>query len=53
MKLFLAGRMAAVAKEAICRSTLWQIRREMAKPGSAFWMKGGRRAEHPALTTRP
>lgn len=39
--LFLAGRTAAAVKEAICRSTLWQLRREAAKPGSLLWMKGG------------
>jgi NADH dehydrogenase len=39
------GRAAAPIKEAICRATLWSIRREAAKPGSYRWIKGGQRAE--------
>ncbi|MGC2655572.1 MAG: FAD-dependent oxidoreductase [Mycobacterium sp.] len=39
------GRAAAKIKEAVCRSTLWAIRREAAKPGSYRWFKGGRRPE--------
>ncbi|MGW1738894.1 NAD(P)/FAD-dependent oxidoreductase [Nocardia sp. NPDC001965] len=42
VNLFLAGRIAAVVKETICRGTLWQIRREATKPGSSIWVKGGR-----------
>lgn len=38
-----AGRSAASIKEAICKGTLWAIRREAAKPGSYFWLKGGNR----------
>jgi NADH dehydrogenase len=37
------GRSAASIKEAICKGTLWAIRREAAKPGSYFWLKGGKR----------
>lgn len=37
------GRTAASIKEAICKGTLWAIRREAAKPGSYFWLKGGTR----------
>ncbi|OMC45385.1 pyridine nucleotide-disulfide oxidoreductase [Mycobacterium sp. IS-2888] len=40
----LAGRTAASLKEAICKGTLWAIRREAAKPGSYYWLKGGNRA---------
>lgn len=44
-----AGRVAASIKEAICKGTLWSIRREAAKPGSYFWLKGGNRpAQLPA-----
>ena len=43
------GRSAASVKEAICKGTLWGIRREAAKPGSCFWLKGGNRpAQLPA-----
>ncbi|APT09968.1 NAD(P)/FAD-dependent oxidoreductase [Mycobacterium avium] len=40
---YLGGRAAAKLKEAICRGTLWAIRREAAKPGSYRWLKGGQR----------
>jgi NADH:ubiquinone reductase (H+-translocating) len=44
-----AGRSAAPIKEAVCKATLWAIRREAAKPGSYFWLKGGNRpAQLPA-----
>lgn len=39
------GRAAATIKEAVCKSTVWAIRREAAKPGSYRWFKGGRRPE--------
>jgi NADH:ubiquinone reductase (H+-translocating) len=41
----LGGRSAASIKEAICKGTVWAIRREAAKPGSYFWLKGGRRPQ--------
>lgn len=50
VNLFLAGRIAAAVKEAICKGTLWQLRREARKPGSALWLKGGRKATGPAAT---
>jgi NADH:ubiquinone reductase (H+-translocating) len=40
-----AGRITASLKEAICKATVWSIRREAAKPGSYFWLKGGKRPE--------
>lgn len=43
VNMFLGGRAAASLKEAICKGTLWSIRREAAKPGSYFWLKGGKR----------
>ncbi len=43
LNLVLGGRAAASVKEAICKGTLWAIRREAAKPGSYLWLKGGRR----------
>jgi NADH dehydrogenase len=49
VNMFLGGRAAASVKEAICKGTLWSIRREAAKPGSYFWIKGGKRpAQSPA-----
>lgn len=39
------GRLAAPIKEAICRATVWSIRREADKPGSYFWLKAGSRHE--------
>jgi NADH dehydrogenase len=43
VKAFVGGRLAAVIKEAICKATVWGIRREGAKPGSYRWLKGGTR----------
>ncbi|BBX63174.1 dehydrogenase [Mycobacterium saskatchewanense] len=49
MNLVLGGRVAASLKETICKGTVWSIRREAAKPGSYFWLKGGNRpAPEPA-----
>jgi len=42
--LYLGGRTAAVIKEQVCRGTLGFLRKEARKPGSYFWIKGGRRA---------
>lgn len=49
VKAFIGGRIGAAIKEAICKSTVWGIRREGAKPGSYRWLKGGtRRVEQEA-----
>ena len=49
VNMFLGGRAAASVKEAICKGTVWSIRREAAKPGSYRWIKGGKRpAQFPA-----
>jgi NADH dehydrogenase len=45
VNVVVAGRSAAPIKEAVCKATLWGIRREAAKPGSYFWIKGGKRAQ--------
>jgi NADH:ubiquinone reductase (H+-translocating) len=47
------GRITASIKEAICKATVWSIRREAAKPGSYFWLKGGKRPEQPANDAVP
>ncbi|MEN4472795.1 NAD(P)/FAD-dependent oxidoreductase [Mycolicibacterium cosmeticum] len=44
-RLYIGGRVAASLKEMVCKGTLWQLRREAAKPGSYVWMRGGKRAE--------
>jgi NADH dehydrogenase len=43
VNFFTAGRAGAAIKEAICKTTVWAIRREARKPGSFFWVKGGPR----------
>ncbi|BCO34654.1 FAD-dependent oxidoreductase [Mycobacterium heckeshornense] len=53
INLALGGRVAAWVKEAVCKATVWGIRREAAKPGSNPWLKGGKRTErlaHEAVT---
>jgi NADH:ubiquinone reductase (H+-translocating) len=49
VNVYLSGRLAASVKEAICKGTLWGLRREARKPGSTFWFKGGPRPEHPVF----
>ncbi|MCV7354554.1 NAD(P)/FAD-dependent oxidoreductase [Mycolicibacterium fluoranthenivorans] len=44
-RAYVGGRIAASIKEMVCKGTLWQLRREAAKPGSYFLIKGGKRAE--------
>ncbi len=46
VNLAVGGRTAASIKEAICKGTLWAIRREAAKPGSYRWLRGGKRPAH-------
>jgi len=45
VNLFIGGRVAASIKEAVCKGTVWGIRREAAKPGWYRWLKSGKRAE--------
>lgn len=52
LNAYLGGRLAAKLKEAICKGTLWGLRREARKPGSAFWYKGAPRPEKPALADK-
>ena len=49
------GPVAAPLKETICKATVWAIRHEAAKPGSYFWLKGGKRSEQlaPDVVTVP
>jgi NADH:ubiquinone reductase (H+-translocating) len=48
INVFVGGRAAASIKEAICNATLRGLRREATKPGSYFWLKGGKRADRAA-----
>ncbi|RDH76217.1 FAD-dependent oxidoreductase [Mycolicibacterium moriokaense] len=41
---YLGGRLVASVKEAICKGTLWGLRREAHKPGSAFMFSGDKRS---------
>ena len=52
VKYYISGRLGASLKEAICKGTVWGIRREARKPGSIFWFKGGRRSAQPAHAPR-
>ena len=45
LNLFIGGRVAASIKEAVCKGTVWGIRKEAAKPGWYRWLKGGKRSE--------
>lgn len=46
---YIGGRLAALVKETICRGTVWGLRREARKPGTAVWGKGGPRPTQPLL----
>jgi NADH:ubiquinone reductase (H+-translocating) len=51
------GRMIAMFKETVIKGTLWAIRREARRPGSAVWYKGGLRPSQsvpePEVVTSP
>lgn len=49
VNVVVGGRFAASLKEAVCKGTLWAIRREATKPGSYFWLKGGTRPARLAI----
>ena len=44
MPIYVAGRAAAPVKEAVCKGTVSFLAKEARKPGSYFWLKGGKRA---------
>ncbi|CAM3552378.1 FAD-dependent oxidoreductase [Mycobacterium frederiksbergense] len=48
MPLYLGGRVAATVKEAVCKGTVSFLAKEARKPGSYFWLKGGKRAQRVA-----
>jgi hypothetical protein len=45
MPLHIGGRTAATIKEAVCKGTVSFLQREARKPGSYFWLKGGKRQQ--------
>lgn len=45
LPLHLGGRVAATIKEQVCKGTLSFLRKEARKPGTYFWLKGGKRQE--------
>lgn len=45
MRLHIGGRTAAAIKEAVCKGTISFLSREARKPGSYFWLKGGKRQQ--------
>ena len=49
VNLYFGGRLGAALKEAVCKGTVCGIRREARKPGSTFWVKGGKRPEQPVV----
>jgi NADH dehydrogenase len=53
LNLFVGGRVAASVKEAVCKGTVWGLRKEAAKPGWYRWLKGGKRAQRLAAAVVP
>jgi NADH:ubiquinone reductase (H+-translocating) len=53
MPLYLGGRTAAKIKEAVCKGTVTFLQREARKPGSYFWLKGGKRQQQLASAPQP
>ncbi len=49
---FIGGRLGASIKEAVCKGTVWGIRREARKPGSTVWLKAGKRPGQPVFVTQ-
>jgi NADH dehydrogenase len=45
MPVHIGGRAAASIKEQVCKGTISFLAREARKPGSYFWLKGGKRAQ--------
>jgi NADH dehydrogenase FAD-containing subunit len=49
LPLYIAGWSAAKLKEAVCTATISFLSREARKPGSYFWIKGGKRPSAEAV----
>jgi NADH:ubiquinone reductase (H+-translocating) len=52
LPFYIGGRTAATVKEAVCKGTVSFLSREARKPGSYFWLKGGKRAQRLAASDR-
>lgn len=48
MRMHLGGRAAATVKEVVCKTTISALAKEARKPGSYFWLRGGKRAQRVA-----
>ncbi|CAL9415162.1 NADH dehydrogenase-like protein [Actinosynnema sp. ALI-1.44] len=51
LNLYFGGRLGAAYKEMTYRLGVGKIRKEAREPGSVIWLKGGRRAAVPPVTT--
>nr|BFE50019.1 hypothetical protein GCM10017745_34460 [Saccharothrix mutabilis subsp. capreolus] len=51
LTLYFGGRLGAAYKELTYRLGVGKIRKEAREPGSVIWLKGGRRAAAPPVTT--
>jgi NADH:ubiquinone reductase (H+-translocating) len=51
-RIYIAGRPAAMIKELICNTTVTFIAREGRKPGSIFWLRGGKRSAGESAAVR-
>jgi NADH dehydrogenase len=51
--LYIGGRAAAQIKEAVCKGTVSALAREARKPGSVFWLKGGKRQQRLVMAEVP
>jgi NADH:ubiquinone reductase (H+-translocating) len=49
VNFYIGGRVGASIKEAACKGAVWGIRLEARKPGSLFWVKGGKRPSQPVF----
>jgi NADH dehydrogenase len=46
-RIYVGGRVGARIKEAVCKGTLWSVRREARNPGSTKVFRGGPRPSQP------
>lgn len=52
LPLYIGGRAGAAVKEAVCKATIGFLRREARRPGSYFWLKGGKRPSPDPVSAR-
>jgi NADH:ubiquinone reductase (H+-translocating) len=51
-RLYIGGRAAAAIKEYVCKTTVEFLVKEARKPGSIWWVRGGRRPAREAVAVR-